>query len=962
MWVTNQNTILGFNGKHWTPVEGTQNGRYYKLARDVNGILHTGGIRDFGRFIADSLGKLHFVSHLPPDQKGVPDFSRILNVLADSAGNVLFLAPHWAFIWNQGRLDSVPAKEKFRKSFSTQGRIFVQSFGDGVWEVKEGKLSPVPHSHILDTLNIRGGTLLNSESGETLLLITNRQGAFLFEAGKVEKVPDYLSQSVVWNIAELKQQKIVCATESEGAVIIDPIRGKVEIVNEARGLFSETVINCGEDLEGGIWLTTAQGVSRVEYPMSLQKMPDDLKNSLLAISILKHENELLLGGIGKSYRLNSENGAATLEELPGLSDLVLSMLPYQGGVLIASAGGGVNFYKAGKIEKISDHKANCLYFSSVDSLRLYIGTDEQLTSLYRQGDKWKDEGPIPGVNHRIHHIEETAAGDLWVSFTSVTKVEFENGDRFSPQVIPLDTTQGFDPIHTEFEMLQYEGELYFGTNLGIFIFDEVTQQLVPTVRFGERFADKGYGARHLTEDLEGNIWLYDGKRAGVLRPQPDGTWQWDDLPLRRMEDQEVWTLYPDPDSLIWIGTTTQLYCYNPKVEKDYTLPFYTLIDRVTVNDTQTVFYGHYSDGNGRATHTQSKKNQLTFPIAQNNISFSYTATSYEYPERTAYSYWLEGNEQGWSNWTTESDKAYTNLSEGTYTFHARSRNLYDTLGEEAAYTFTILPPWYRTWWAYLVYLSAGIGVVFLIVKWQVHRVTFQQLKERETERQQQKAMLQATVSAQENERTRIAKDLHDEVQGTLSAIKLNIQVLDRKLNKQGLAAGQTLDMTEMLDSSIGSVREIAQNLMPSVLLKLGLTRALKEICQKFNVPNHLSIHFESASPDASVRLSSDKELAIYRVVQELLANSLKHAQASEIHLHLNFKPRQLSLNYRDNGRGFDLDAIESSSHGWGFKNMKSRISLIGGTFTVESSPGAGCHFEITVPISPDVSSPKPSTA
>lgn len=723
---------------------------------------------------------------------------------------------------------------------------------------------------------------------------------------------------------------------------------KVELINEQIGLFSNFLIYLDADMEGGIWSTSTLGLNRIDYPASIRKVVAGIKSKIVALSMINYQQKLFVGTMSGGWQLEPKEGTIKASKLPETNDITRAIVRIRDGLLIGTGAGGIYWIKDSKQSKVADYPATSLCVSVFDTARVFVGTVKGLFSMRWSNGIWIDEGKINGIDHGVDHLQETPNGDLWASSLKVSRLRFVDGPRLNPVVISYDSNQGFATDHVDFDMMVYEDQLYFGTNRGIFRFDEQHQHLVPETKFGERFADHGHSARHLVQDLLGQIWLYDGERGGVLRKEMHEKWQWDDLPLRRMEDQEVWCIYPDPDSLIWIGTTTTLYCYDPRIPKDYHVPYHTLIDRVTVNDTHVVFYGNYADSTGLLVDWQPENYKLTFPYAQNDFAFSYTATSYEYPEKTVFSYWLEGFEEGWSPWMKESDKAYNDLPEGRYTFHARSKNLYDTLGKEAAYSFSILPPWQRTWWAYLAYAGAGLGLIVLIVRWQVGRANRKQETAREVERKQQRAMLQATVDAQENERTRIAKDLHDDIQVTLSTAKLKLGVLGRNMKKQGLDGNETTESVDLIQDAIESVREISQDLLPAALDRLGLVQALQELCEKIDSGEKLKVDFKCMGSER--RIAKEVELTIYRVAQELFANALKHAEADRVDVTLIFAAESITLELEDNGKGFDHDTVESSGKGLGFKNMQGRISLVSGEFTYQSELGKGSRFHMKIAI------------
>ncbi len=945
MFVCNMDVSLMYNGKRWTEIEGSEGMVFRKMASAMDGKVYTGGINSLGYIAPTRNGGLSFVSlfdHLPPNSK---QFDKIFNVAADNQGLVVFLNKQWLFVWDGQSFRTWESKVAFEKAFNVGGKIVVQCKDDGLWLVQNASIHKISESGVLDTFSIKGIHARDPNVLQNAVFATKSQGFFTFAEDKFYRFDSLGYEPVIWNTVSLSDHELACATESHGLLILNTNSKRIEAIDEQQGLFFNSVLFPAKDAEGGVWMATQNGLSRLQYPSNLWKTELIDKRRFVAASIISYQRKMLVGSLDGVRFFDKNNPQTQGQKIPEITDFVRAFANYEDALLMGTPNNGIQIFQGSSRSQISDLSCYALKVSKSHPGRLYVGNENGLFSLFLKDEQWIEEGRVLGIDHNVCHIEEMSNGDLWVGWTEVSSVHFEAGDFAKPIVTSYDSTDGFSRDHVEFELLKYGEKLYFCTNRGFSSFDERLGKLVADSTFGARFADQGHGARHATQDLLGQIWLYDGERTGFLKKDAAGKWQWNDLPLRRMEDQTVWCIYPDPDSLIWIGTTSTLYCYDPRIPKDYHVPFHTLIDRVTLDDSNVVFYGNYADAQGLITDIQPDAYKLTFPYGHNEIKFSYTATSYEYPEKTVYSHWLEGLEEDWSPWGAASDKVYNGLPEGHYTFHVRSRNLYDTLGKEAAYSFTILPPWYRTWWAYLCYGALAVGVVALIVRWQVRRAVHKQEVARAGERKQQRDMLQATVDAQEKERGRIARDLHDDIQVTLATVKLELTKIGRKIKKEGLDDDLTTRPTDLVQDAIESIRNISKDLMPVSLEQLGLARTLNEICKKINVGEGLQVHFVVDGVDK--RLHFETELAVFRVAQELLANGLKHAEASEIHLRLSFEAQAVTMTYQDNGKGFDATLLAHT--GLGFKNIESRLSLVGGEFSYESAPGNGCRFVVRVP-------------
>lgn len=205
----------------------------------------------------------------------------------------------------------------------------------------------------------------------------------------------------------------------------------------------------------------------------------------------------------------------------------------------------------------------------------------------------------------------------------------------------------------------------------------------------------------------------------------------------------------------------------------------------------------------------------------------------------------------------------------------------------------------------------------------------------------QKANILAEIKAMEKERSRIAADLHDELGPVLSVIKFKVDLA----SQSGHPDKEQLDSASVqLDEMISKMREISNDLMPSTLLRKGLLVAVEEFISKVESVNALKIVFEHP---ATIELPEHSMIHLYRVLQEVIHNTVKHANATLMEIRLESLPGKLSLLCRDNGRGFDTN---KPGTGMGLLSLRNRTELLGGTMTTESKTGKGSAFLFEIPL------------
>jgi len=242
-----------------------------------------------------------------------------------------------------------------------------------------------------------------------------------------------------------------------------------------------------------------------------------------------------------------------------------------------------------------------------------------------------------------------------------------------------------------------------------------------------------------------------------------------------------------------------------------------------------------------------------------------------------------------------------------------------------------------------VYFIGTLGMVLLALSIFFFFVTYQkkmlkkQLELNETRARQQEEIIQNTISAQEKESKRIAQDLHDEVGAMLSVVKLNVGRIEKK-SEDSVAKELAAETKSYIDEVITQVRRISRSLLPPSLEKLGLFFALEELANWVNKAEQLNIVCWKGGEQ--FRFESKKELAVFRIVQELLNNAIKHSGATIIYINARFSPNNcLMISIADNGKGFNLE--EKKNTGLGLKNLDSRTQIIGAKFKMKSTPGKG---------------------
>ncbi len=349
------------------------------------------------------------------------------------------------------------------------------------------------------------------------------------------------------------------------------------------------------------------------------------------------------------------------------------------------------------------------------------------------------------------------------------------------------------------------------------------------------------------------------------------------------------------------------------------------------------------DNSGILRQSLQNTKSIALDYKQNVLSLTFAALDYTEPGKNKYEYRLIGFDHDFISSGTSRTVTYTNLDPGKYTFVARGTNSDGTWStHEARLRIEVLPPFWMTWW-----FRSIVAILFLSVGPVVYFVRISALKK---EKGQRESFSRKLIENQENERKRIAAEMHDGFGQNLLVMK-NRALL--ALEKSGLPEDVRGDLNEISSTAsdtLKAMREMSRNLRPYELDRFGVTEALTSAAERVRNSSGIPIAIEIDRIDGL--LSKEAEINVYRVVQECLNNIIKHSRASIAEVSVARSGNHLQIIVRDNGIGFypsSSDVEKNVSQGLGLDSISERVRIVGGTYGIESAPGEGTTITISVP-------------
>ncbi len=326
---------------------------------------------------------------------------------------------------------------------------------------------------------------------------------------------------------------------------------------------------------------------------------------------------------------------------------------------------------------------------------------------------------------------------------------------------------------------------------------------------------------------------------------------------------------------------------------------------------------------------------------QQNLEIQYTGLSWSRPQAIRFRYRMSGIDRQWVDAGARRTAYYSYLPPGSYTFTVTADNgegVWNEIGQSLA--VTVLPPFYQTWW----FRSAAAAIV-LAMLWLFWRSRIAQI---ERAGAAQQAFSRALIESQEHERQRIAAELHDSLGQNLLVVK-NRALLGALSQPNEQALTQFHEIGAAVAQTLDEVRTISYNLRPHHLDELGLTTAIRAMIERMAEIAPVSIR--SDVDDIDGVFEAGRDITVYRVIQESLNNVLKHSHADQAEVRVRCRAHEIEIAIRDNGQGFAPSAPgdeASRPGGFGLKGIAERVDMLGGTHTIDSSPGRGTTVTVRI--------------
>lgn len=988
IYAANQEGVLEFDGSSWRRVSSLTNTAVVSLDVAADNTIFVGGNGDFGYLDPDSLSNLRYVSL----SEYIPDrhlnFDEIWKThVADDA--TYFQGRHRLFRWDGKEMDVLTTETIFHTSFSVNGRLLVNEQGVGLQEVRNGQLELLPGGAQFASTGVH---MIDAVGETDELMIATRQGLYRHNGTDVQalssSVDQFLRESRLYHGTQIGGGLYALATLGGGVGLIDQEGNLLYQLHEGNGLPDNWINFVFEDAQGGLWLAlNNRGLVRVDLPAQITRFStaDGLRGTVNRV--YRFQNKLYVGtstglfvmqrpstpgpDTGITFRQIGEIPNAAIWGLTAIADYLW----------VATDNGLFTLQERADAVDVVERMRGNVYALKQPTGRegvVYVGHRDGLAIFTQTEDAgWTRARSVKAATGTVRSVQATDAVTVWLEGDGGLIERLSLNDPGEP-VIRVQRRRLFgaaDGLPEERAVLvELRDELYaLSTAEGFFKYDADGERFAPeeTLTYGSQAATDSVLA--IVEDPDENTWLAysdgtvehltpDGKR-GYTRNAPHAL---------RFDKSTPNNFYVEDSGILWMGSGDELLRYDPHVRKTYDRPFRTLVRRVSSGDGQHVYY----------SGARSLEEAPDIAYSDTGIRFEFAAPTFNQPEETVFRYRLAGRNDEWSEWMPRGAVHLSNLWEGTYALQVEARNAQGVMGEAAMFSFELLPPWYRTWWAFALY-AGGVGILLLLghnyrQAVQERRRAERQARELARERVVNQRLQQANRRLQQaNQGLQQANKLKDEflantsheLRTPLTAILGFTSVLQEETDDHRSEFLELIEMNgQRLLSTVNSLLDIAK-------LRAGMVDMERQPVDMRAVAQRIARMLQPLAEQKglTMRVMPDADDAdafvdrryLEQILFNLVGNAIKFTNEGRVEVDVVAQARSVMLEVSDTGVGIDeaflphlfeefkqessgLDRSHEGS-GLGLSITARLVNMMEGTIQVESEKGEGTTFTVAFP-------------
>ena len=749
-------------------------------------------------------------------------------------------------------------------------------------------------------------TVLFEDRAGGVWIGTSASGLFRWSGTEFSRVAT--THHEILNLTEDREGNLWVGTGGGGLNRIRP--RALELEGAAAGLPFETVQSLCEDAEGTLWAATQNGLLVRRSAAGWSTFPTNINGATCvaadtagAVWIGTREGAVQRWQAGSLTTWNKSNGLAGEIMRALLVDRTGAL--WIGQELASEQPRMVQRLRAGQLQSLvlppDTRSVRAIVEDAAGTI--WLATSKGLL-LRASGDGFADETALTGSTLlSIRCLHATPDGSLWIGYAGWGVGRLKDG-RFAR----ITAAQGLADDYVSQIVADDRGWLWLGANHGLF---KVRQAELDAMAEGRATRVRSI--------------LY-GQSEGL--PSLQANYGWSPSAIRSR------------DGRLWIPMRTALAVVTPGNLRENPAPPPVLIERVLTDARVVAWHGGVlparEEGGRKLADPGVSDAAITLPPDHRKVEIEFTALSFVAPENVRFRHRLEGWEEDWQEAGTERRANYPRLAAGDYAFRVQACNNDGVWNETGAtLALTVTPFVWQTWWFRL----AVVGLFTVGVAALVRYVSFRSLRLKLRTAQQQAALYQ--------ERARIAKDIHDDLGGSLTQISLLSELARQDRDAPEKTAAHAARISETARQVIKSLDEIVWAVNPRNDTLPHLIDYTGQFAVEFLRAAGIRCHVDLPDHPPPRAVPAEVRHNLFLAIKEALNNVVRHAQASEVWLQAVSTDASLQVVLEDNGRGFDCAPDDATADG--LRNLRQRMEEIGGQFQITRRDGGGTRLELTVP-------------
>jgi ligand-binding sensor domain-containing protein/DNA-binding CsgD family transcriptional regulator len=732
LYFANSEGLLSFDGTYWKlyPLPNKTIVRSVAIGKDSK--IYVGGQNEMGYFSPDRNGNLIYTSLKTLLPKNFTSFRDIWDIVSFN-NKIYFRSQNYIFQADNRSIKTWQPKSSWQFLGACNNRLYAQDAGNGIVEFLNGKWSPVVTDSPAPS-NLAVSALLHL-SGDSILITTLKSGVFVLSGHRLSPfnfkgADPFLNQLILCAIV-MDDGNIAAGTQLGGLYVINKNGQVIENLTRNEGLQNNTILGLFLDKDRNLWMGLDDGIDFIAYKSAIRHVYPENLNEGAGYSAMLFNHSLYIGTSNRLYELPVDGNKdlslvkGTFKPVANTKGSAWGLFNVNNNLLLAHHDGAfqISGEKATPIDTRYGFWNFTPFNNASPSSTLFAGNYYGLDRIRYEHNSFVSEGNINFTeSSRFVIIKNQTA---WVShnYKGIFKIDLSDPSHLTTK---LYTDKNGLPSLLKNRLFKIKNRMVAATGKGIYEYNPKTDAFEPSAYFKPIFKQKDL--RFLKEDTQGNVWFIEEKKLGVVDfsgPAPQLIY-FPELDGKLVSDFE--NIYPLNEENIFVGAEKGFYHINYTQYKKNKSPIRVLIRTVKASgDADSILNGGYDV-------TASKKQVHELTSKQNSLHFEYSAPSFQKQSNIEYSYLLKDFDKGWSAWSKRTERDYTNLPDGNYTFQIKARS---NLGDESVvtiYSFIVLPPWYKTIGAYAGYVLLFIAFNYFFYRWLKKKFQREKLKYEEEQK------------------------------------------------------------------------------------------------------------------------------------------------------------------------------------------------------------------------------------